>query len=564
MATGLVFLSSALLVGALNTKKSEYDSATAFLAALSRLNSNLDIAVLQIKTLDRLDYDDIATLETELSRATNRLNADLPDEAALKAALQRKAEYIEDLKSRQAIFRNSLSILPVLIDSLRKTGFLVDQALEAAVFRGVFATDEFKPQPFAQAVARIEARPEFYGVKTKEAWRQLEAHVDKIRSIVPEVNEIVRRIQAVPVAGALDIVMERIADEREKQLIRSRTSLYGLFVLTIFLLAIAVHRVIALWRHRTILEVKVRERTTDLQHANEELKREIMEKQLMQQKLVQAQKLESIGQLAAGVAHEINTPTQYVSDNIAFLRTSFDELTKVLSSFAELSQSTGQVDAEELKRPFLTTDLDFLREEIPRAIKESADGVDYITRIVRALKDFSHQSEDPAPEDLNRAIENTAAVARNEWKYVAELIIDQDENMRPVPCVLNQFKQVLLNLIVNAAHAISDVVGASGDVGRITIRTRQRKNHAEVQIEDTGSGIPEEIRHRIFDPFFTTKEVGLGTGQGLSIVHNIIVEKHGGTISVDSEPGRGSCFTIRLLSVPLEETPALEAACAAG
>jgi len=167
------------------------------------------------------------------------------------------------------------------------------------------------------------------------------------------------------------------------------------------------------------------------------------------------------------------------------------------------------------------------------------------------MKEFSHPgSDEKTPTDLNKAIENTVTVARNEWKYVADLATDFDETLPPVLCLPGEINQVILNMIVNASHAIADVVGdGANGKGNITIRTRKMKEWAEIAIEDTGAGIPEEIRQRIFDPFFTTKEVGKGTGQGLSIAHNVVVEKHGGSIDVASEPGKGTTFTIRL---PLE------------
>jgi signal transduction histidine kinase len=203
-----------------------------------------------------------------------------------------------------------------------------------------------------------------------------------------------------------------------------------------------------------------------------------------------------------------------------------------------------------------TEDVEYLMDEIPKALADSVEGIARVTEIVRALKDFSHPSTEISAADLNQAIESTATVARNEWRYVADLVIDADKNLQLTPCVLNEFNQVILNIVVNAAHAIADVVGDSSEKGKITIRTRQLENCAEIQIEDTGGGIPDDVRNRIFDPFFTTKKVGKGTGQGLSIAHNIVVTKLGGTISVESTVGQGTCFTIRLPSLPPDDATA--------
>jgi signal transduction histidine kinase len=199
--------------------------------------------------------------------------------------------------------------------------------------------------------------------------------------------------------------------------------------------------------------------------------------------------------------------------------------------------------------------LDYLAAEIPRAISESLDGVERTAHIVRAMKEFSHPADEKTAVDLNRAIESTLTVSRNEWKYVAELVTDFDPALPPVPCLPGEFNQVMLNLIVNAAHAIGEVLGERPTAkGKITIRTRCAGAWAEIEVADTGAGIPAPIRHRIFDPFFTTKGVGKGTGQGLSIAHTVVVRKHGGTIDVESEAGKGTSFLLRLPMAPRSET----------
>ncbi|RLB20288.1 MAG: histidine kinase, partial [Deltaproteobacteria bacterium] len=179
---------------------------------------------------------------------------------------------------------------------------------------------------------------------------------------------------------------------------------------------------------------------------------------------------------------------------------------------------------------------------------QSLDGVERVTKIVRAMKEFSHPgSPEKTPVDINHAIDNAITVAKNEWKYVADIETDLDPDLPPVPCLPADLNQVILNLIINAAHAIEKVVGNNGNrKGKIRVITRKDNGWAEIAISDTGCGIPDSIRHRIFDPFFTTKEVGKGTGQGLSIAHSIIVDKHGGTIDFESREGKGTTFTIKL------------------
>ncbi len=291
------------------------------------------------------------------------------------------------------------------------------------------------------------------------------------------------------------------------------------------------------------------------------VKRDVTAQRQLEGQLRQAQRLESIGQLAAGIAHEINTPTQYISDNTRFLRDSFTTLLPLAQGFRELIAQAqagplpGAVIADAAKQ-VNAADLDFLSEEIPRALGQSQEGLGRVTRIVRALKEFAHPGrEGKAPVDLNRTLENSLLVARNEWKYVADVTQDLDPDLPAVPCVEGSFNQVVLNLVINAAHAIGDVVADSGRKGTITVSTRRCGEWVEIRIADTGTGIPEAIRERVFDPFFTTKKVGKGSGQGLAIARSIVVDKHQGEIRFDTEIGVGTTFIIRL---PLADVPAPE------
>ena len=267
--------------------------------------------------------------------------------------------------------------------------------------------------------------------------------------------------------------------------------------------------------------------------------------------LRQAQKLEAIGQLAAGIAHEINTPIQYIGDNTKFLAEAFTDVFKVVSALEALPGA----EAPALARIREEADLPFVREEMPRAIEQSLEGIARVTRIVRAMKDFSHPgTEHPVDVDLNRSIESTITVSRNEWKYVADLVLDLDPALPPVLCFPNEMNQAVLNLVVNAAHAIADAGGGQGGVkGTLTVSTARAGGMVEIRVRDTGTGIPEHVRSRIFDPFFTTKEVGKGTGQGLAIVHNVAVERHRGSVTFETEPGRGSVFIMR---IPIAGPPA--------
>ncbi|MFQ5676092.1 MAG: PAS domain S-box protein [bacterium] len=280
---------------------------------------------------------------------------------------------------------------------------------------------------------------------------------------------------------------------------------------------------------------------------------DITERKTLECQLAQAQKLESIGQLAAGIAHEINTPTQYVGDNARFLQVAFGRLKNVLHINHELLKAAKEnaitkeliAEADSIVED---TKMTYIVDEIPIAIQETLDGVDRVANIVRAMKEYAHPDADEMTlTDINKALENTITVACNEWKYVAEMVTEFDPSLPLVPCLPGKLNQVFLNLIVNAVHAISDVVGdGSAGKGIIKVSTGYERDWVEIKISDSGTGIPEEFRPKIFDPFFTSKEVGKGTGQGLSISHNVIVEKHGGSITFETEIGKGTTFIIRL------------------
>lgn len=257
-----------------------------------------------------------------------------------------------------------------------------------------------------------------------------------------------------------------------------------------------------------------------------------------------AQRLEAIGQLAAGVAHEINTPAQYVDGNITFLSERFVRLLPLLHGLKTRIDACPAA-GDGLRELAAAADLDFLLAEIPASLKEAALGMDHIKKIVTAMKEFSHPSDDKQAADVNHGIASTVTVARNEWKYVAEVELALAADLPHVTCFPSELNQVVLNLLVNAAHAIGETFDGT-EKGKIRIGTRREAGDAVIEIEDNGCGIPDGHLHKIYDPFFTTKEVGKGTGQGLAIAHRIIVDHHGGSIRVASAVGKGTRFTIRL------------------
>ena len=297
---------------------------------------------------------------------------------------------------------------------------------------------------------------------------------------------------------------------------------------------------------RRSIEQQVTERTAELQEALNELSS-------TQAELLNAQKLEALGGLAAGIAHEINTPIQYVSDNTRFVEESLRDLLALADASSHLADAVRDVSevaglVDSYNDIAGKADIEFLSEEVPGALEESLEGIEQVSSIVKALKSFAHPGSDSKTEDdLNEIITTTVAVTRNEWKYVAEMDLDGlDPELPRVPVMAGPLKQVLLNMIVNAAQAIEELGEDSEVKGTILIATSQNDDSVVIAISDNGAGIPESIRDRILEPFFTTKDVGKGSGQGLAIAQSIIVDKHGGSLRFESSPGQGTTFFIEL------------------
>jgi len=332
------------------------------------------------------------------------------------------------------------------------------------------------------------------------------------------------------------------------------------------------HSEFSLFQTAVMLEEQVRNRTRALETAQQQMTVEISQRRATQaalerekeeqrqlilkleeahHQLLQSEKLASIGQLAAGVAHEINNPIGFVNSNLSSLRLYIDQLLQLCDLY-QRGESLIDPDApllQELQRLKSAIDLPFLREDIRALLEESVEGTARVRRIVQDLRDFSRVGDiEWQQADIHTGLESTLNIAANEIKYRAEVVRDYGE-LPPIDCVPAQLNQVFLNLLVNAAQAMSQR-------GTITIRTRRHGAEVRIAFVDTGSGIAPELLDKVFDPFFTTKPVGSGTGLGLSLSYGII-QKHGGRIAVESAPGEGTCFTLHLpISRPAEASPA--------
>jgi PAS domain S-box-containing protein len=277
---------------------------------------------------------------------------------------------------------------------------------------------------------------------------------------------------------------------------------------------------------------------------------DVTEHRKLESELAQAQKLESVGRLAAGIAHEINTPVQFVSDSVHFVREGTQDLAKLIAKYRSLQEDERvRLSPEvlsDIRKTESDVDLEYLLEKMPKALDRALNGLGHVAVIVRSMKEFAHPDQkEKVGIDLNQSIASTLMIANNECKYVADVETEFGE-LPAVTCHVGEINQAVLNIVINAAHAIADRVAGTSERGRIRVQTRRDGDDAVIAISDTGGGIPDAIRDKIFDPFFTTKDVGRGTGQGLAIARSVITDKHGGTLSFKTEVGVGTTFYLRL------------------
>jgi two-component system NtrC family sensor kinase len=312
-------------------------------------------------------------------------------------------------------------------------------------------------------------------------------------------------------------------------------------------LAQSAHALTTKWRlqravrsHVGELEASVQARTAQLEAANRRLAQELAWRDRVETDIRVSQRLEAVGQLAAGIAHEINNPLQYVGDHLEFVSESTVDLLGLVGRIEAYVAALG-AHADGARHVFASTDVSYMRRELPGALGAIQDGIARITSIVRAMKELSHPgTRDARVADINRAIESALEVSASSYRTVADLEKDLAP-LPPVTCFIAELGQVFLNLIVNAAQAME-----GPHRGVLRVRSTVEGDHVAISVSDTGAGIPADIQQRIFDPFFTTKEIGRGTGQGLAIARAIVVDRHGGSLSFDTAPDRGTTFVIRL------------------
>ncbi len=511
----------------------------ALLEEVLRVNSNLAWSYDALESTKQNVEDSVEELSTLLQ---NPVYASYPQlKVHFKEFRQELAtdfRILETFKSEKSILRNSLAYLPVAYrDALEKSSPAEQQRL-----KDIFLETMLYHQNLEQSFRfSVEDEIRALGKPDNEATQLFLLHVRQVLQLNPRQMARLRELSRLNDSSHLTR-LGLLYQSIYRGWARQRTFIlglqYGLSLVVLVFLGTTLRKLnqtfAQLQSVNHDLEERVSERTRSLEES-------YLMQENIQAELSRAQRLESVGHLAAGIAHEINTPIQFVGDNTRFVRDSFEDLDKLLASLEERFGEPVRTALEEGDYPFL-------QREIPLAINQSMDGLVRVAEIVRSLKAFSHPGgQDKSQADLNEMVRTTVTLARNEWRYVADIQLELEESLPRTPCYASDLNQVLLNLLVNAAHAIHDKLGTDPvSKGVIGIQTRSRNDCVEILVRDSGVGMDATVRERIFDHFFTTKEVGRGTGQGLSIAYDIVVNKHGGRLLCESEPGQGTCFIVAL------------------
>jgi two-component system NtrC family sensor kinase len=585
LAATCVLLTGTLLYSYLSATTSDpasYFENVAVVRQIKQLDAKWELDAMKSRIGLNQSYDPLTNPLPELDSLPQQLTVlaesfDPESSAALTASvagLQRelghKAILIDSFKSHYAILRNSLEFLPVAANEISASSAIGPQAHSAAMARvnalagkALLGTLIYDDEPSADRLTEIEQDLKLLAAAARilpaEAAHRIELFSLHVQMVLREhraVDELLNDIGAEETGLYLDQITAVLSREQQRSAMLTQRHRLYLFLLSTALAGLLVYAAQRLIRSHAIinrvnkqlsqanegLETAVQARTGELLSANVQLQAQMAERKQLEGRLVQSENLASIGQLAAGVAHEINNPLGFVASNADMMEQYVERLLNMLALYqeVELGMAGSAELAAQLKRRREQLELDYMRQDIPVLLAESRDGLDRVSKIVQSLKDFSRSDAVQQWEraDLHRCIDSTLNIIASEVRKVAD--VDKQYGALPeIECMASQLNQVIMNLLVNAAHAMGP------QRGQITIRTGLEGENAWIEVQDSGCGIPAEVLPRIFDPFFTTKEIGRGTGLGLSLSYGI-VENHQGRIDVRSTPGAGSVFRVTL------------------
>jgi signal transduction histidine kinase len=565
IAAGCLLVAMAFVERSSPDYKEDHDF-TATLAAGEDLDQALPEHALEARFELAANYDRLARDDVELRRLDDAAKSRIPD--FLRATERRRIEaglarytvvaaerqvILEHFNSQNALLKNSVAYFPTLAADVLSNAR--DPELAAAVIelRARTLTLALRNDPLAVDAQRKSVDEVLRVLRAMDhgaAWERTErlvAHARLIATAKARTDALLRELSDLPIDKVRADVTSLYEGYYEGA--TKRTKVFGSFVsaLALLLLTLVAYTVIGMRR----LAVELRRSNEGLELAVEErtfeLKEAIAHRDRVEVELRQAQKLEAIGRLAAGIAHEINTPLQYVNDNVTFLE---DGVVELLALVDELRAATREGAGPELvqkaREAEAAVDLAYLAENIPSAVAGALEGLSRVAAIVHSMKQFAHPDQrEMQATDLNRALASTLVVCRGEYKLIADLETHFGD-LPLVVCHQGEINQVILNIVVNAAHAMAKAAKTRPGKGRLVVRTFCESDEVVVTIRDNGCGIPKAIGEHIFEPFFTTKDVGEGTGQGLFMARSVIVDGHGGSLTFESEPGKGATFVIRL------------------
>ena len=584
LATGAVSLASVLVFLYWMSRSDEsgtYAQARDLIRQIKQYDAQWESAVLKARTTTNYNYDPLVLPLMDMKRLWQQFHTleGRHQKTAMPAwqtairdyqqAFDDKVLLVSRFKTHNAILRNSLAFLPAAADVIQvHLGQLVDadtqrlRRITSDTYDLMLSSLEFaqtttddKAADILVGLNDLAVNKERLPVDFQVPIDTISKHIELILREQPKVDQLLEAIEAVPIAERLDVIAQMLdRDEQAALLAAQRYHFYLLVFSTLLVLLLLymggwlmrsyaeINRVNrALVSANDELEQRVERRTQALGQASAALQREMDERRLLENQLVQSEKLASLGQLAAGVAHEVNNPIGFVSSNLGALDDYFGRLQNMLKAYADAEDTLIPKGlGVELAKLRTEIELDYLLEDIPALIRESKDGISRVARIVKDLKDFSRvdASQDWQLADLQQGIESTLNIVASELKHKADLVKDY-QPLPQVECLPSQINQVVMNLLVNATQAMG------AERGRITLRTGANDEWVWIEVADNGCGIPAESLQKIFDPFYTTKPVGQGTGLGLSLSYGII-KRHGGEIHVASEVGVGTTFRVEL------------------